>query len=114
MPQVNLDSVTELKLADGILARVVTGDTMTVAHVRLAEGAILAEHRHIHEQVVNVIDGELELLVEGNPHRLIRGTVFVLPSNILHGARAITDCYVIDVFHPIREDFRAAAFPGYR
>lgn len=113
MPELNLESLTELKLADGILARIVTADSMTIAHVRLSKGADLPEHKHVHEQVVNVIEGELELIVEGVPHRLTRGKVFTLPSNIPHAARAISDCYVIDVFHPVREDFRVASFPGY-
>lgn len=113
MPEVRLESLTELQLANGIHARIVTADTMTIAHVTLAKGADLPEHKHVHEQVVNVVDGELELIVEGKPHRLARGRVFVLPSNIPHAARAISDCYVIDVFHPVREDFRVASFPGY-
>ncbi len=113
MPHVDLSSLAELKLADGILARVVTADTMTVAHVNLKAGARLAEHQHVHEQVVNVIDGELELIVSGTPHLLTRGEAFVLPSNVPHAANAKSDCYVIDVFHPVREDFRAVTFPGY-
>lgn len=113
MPEILLETLTELKLAEGIHARIVTADTMTIAHVRLAKGANLPEHKHVHEQVVNVVDGELELIAEGKPHRLTRGKVFVLPSNIPHAARAISDCYVIDVFHPVREDFRVASFPGY-
>lgn len=113
MPQVTLDTLIELTLADGIVARIVTADTMTVAHVNLAAGARLPEHKHVHEQVVNVIDGELELVVEGQPYRLTRGKVFVLPSNTPHAANAVTDCYVIDVFHPVREDFRSANFAGY-
>ena len=113
MPVVDLESVNELKLAEGIFARIVTSDSMTITHVRLAANSSLPEHIHVHEQVVNVIDGELELIVEGVPHRLKRGKVFMLPSNIPHAARAISDCYVIDVFHPVREDFRVASFPGY-
>lgn len=113
MPLVDLGDMSELKLADGIFARIVTGDSMTIAHVRLQAGARLAEHRHVHEQAVNVIDGELELIVEGRPVRLTRGKVFVLPSNIPHAANAVSDCYVIDVFHPVREDFRDPNFQGY-
>jgi quercetin dioxygenase-like cupin family protein len=113
MPELDLESVNNLKLAEGIFARIVTADSMTVAHVRLAGGSTIPEHKHVHEQVVNVIEGELELIVDGVPHQLIRGKVFVLPSNVPHAARAVTDCYVIDVFHPVREDFRVASFPGY-
>lgn len=106
MSLVEIEKLPELQLADGITARAVTASTVTVAHVHLAEGAILPEHAHHHEQVVNVIAGELELVVDGQPYRLVPGKVMVLPPNMPHSGRAVKDCRVIDVFHPIREDFR--------
>lgn len=113
MKEVNLDDIKQLQLADGIAARIITTDTMTIAHVTLTAGALLPEHQHHHEQVVNVTAGELELIVDGQPHRLTPGKVMVLAPNMPHSGRAITDCRVIDVFHPIREDFRASSFGGY-
>ena len=113
MTMIKLDDLKALTLAPGINARIVTGDSMTVTHVRLDAGARLPEHKHVHEQVVNVISGELELIVAGTSHILKAGQVFVLASNVPHAANANADCYVIDVFHPVREDFRVASFPGY-
>jgi len=113
MGLVKLEELPELQLADKIVARVVTTPTLTVAHVSLAEGAVLAEHSHYHEQVVNVIAGELELTVDGTPYRLTPGKVMVLAPNVPHSGRAVTDCRVVDVFHPVREDFRGTSFGGY-
>jgi quercetin dioxygenase-like cupin family protein len=113
MALVNLETQHELQLAEGVAARVVTAESMTVAHVQIKAGAMLAEHKHPHEQVVNVIEGELELTVEGKPHSLTPGKVMVLPPNVPHAGRAVTDCRVVDVFHPVREDFRGSAFAGY-
>lgn len=113
MSRIRLTEIPELTLAPGINARIVSADTMTVAHVRLAAGATLPEHHHEHEQVVNVIDGELELIVAGRSHILMRGEIYILASNVPHAANARTYCYVIDVFHPVREDFRVASFSGY-
>jgi quercetin dioxygenase-like cupin family protein len=113
MSLVILKDERELKLADGIVARVVTGESMTVAHVKLAKGAVLAEHKHVNEQIVNVMEGELELEVEGKKQRLVPGKVLILPPNIPHSGRAITDVYVVDAFHPVREDFRDPNFKGY-
>jgi len=110
---VKLDDLNELELAPGITARVVTADCVTVAHVSIAAGSLLPEHSHHHEQVVNVIDGELELTVEGTPHSLTPGKVMVLAPNVPHSGRAVSDCKVVDVFHPVREDFRGTSFGGY-
>ena len=114
MNLIDLNNSTELKLAEGITAKVVTAENMTVAHVHLDKGAILAEHKHMNEQIVNVIAGELELTVKGEAHILSRGKVMVLPSNVPHSGRALTDVDVIDVFYPIREDFRQTSFAGYK
>lgn len=113
MGLVNLDELPALEIADGIFARVVTADTFTVAHVSIKKGSLLPEHAHYHEQVVNVVEGELELTVEGTPYILKAGKVMVLPPNVPHSGKALTDVKVVDVFHPVREDFRGASFDGY-
>ena len=84
-----------------------------VLHVKIEEGALLPEHTHYNEQVVNVIEGELELTVDGIKHNLMPGNVMVLEPNIVHSGRAIAACKVIDVFHPVRKDFTASSFDGY-
>ncbi len=113
MGWIDLEQLDELQLAPGIRARVVNGESLTVAHVSLDAGAELPEHTHLHEQVVNVIAGELELVVEGTPHRLTPGTAMVLEPHVPHSGRAVAPTRVIDVFHPVREDFRGAGFAGY-
>ena len=40
---------------------------------------------------------------DGNPH------FFFLPPMVPHSGAAKTDVYVVDVFHPVREDFVAMA-----
>jgi quercetin dioxygenase-like cupin family protein len=113
MPLVKLDELPELEISKGILMRAVTAQTVTVGHVRIAAGSPLPKHDHHHEQVVNVIEGELEMIAEGQTHRLVPGKVLVIAPNVVHSGRAITDCRVIDVFHPVREDFRGTSFGGY-
>lgn len=105
MPLTDLDQVTELTLAPGIRARVVHTGHMSVAHVVLDAGAVLPLHSHHNEQIVNVIDGELELIVAGETHVLRRGRVVVLPPMVPHSGKTAGGCVVIDVFHPVREDF---------
>ncbi len=107
MTFVNLDDLKEFEISKGIRARVVNSDSMSIAHVTLDAGAILPDHSHVNEQVVNVIEGELELTVNGEPRILKPGVVEVLPPNIPHGGRALTYCRVIDAFQPIREDWLA-------
>ncbi len=113
MGLVKLNELPELKISEGILARAVTAQNVTVLHVKLTAGALLPEHTHENEQVVNIIDGELELTVDGQSYSLVPGKVMVLAPNPAHSGRAVTDCRVVDVFHPVRQDFRGTSFGGY-
>jgi quercetin dioxygenase-like cupin family protein len=54
-----------------------------------------------------VQEGEFELTVAGQPIVLRPGEVLVIPSGVRHAGRAITDCRLLDVFNPVREDYRA-------
>jgi quercetin dioxygenase-like cupin family protein len=103
-----------LKLSDrpekepvpGYKVRFVHGEHMTLAYWRIEAGAVLSPHSHPHEQVSSVIEGKLELTIEGETRILGPGSVGVIAPNARHAARAITDCRVIDAFYPVREDYR--------
>ena len=105
-PFVNIQELPEKELVSGIFARFIHMEKTTVGHIRLLEGSILPEHHHPHEQVTNVLSGKLEMTVGGKTMVCEAGQSVRIPSNTPHSARAIADCYVIDVFAPVREDYR--------
>ena len=47
-----------------------------------------------------------ELTIEGETQVLMAGCVGVIPGGAMHSGRALTDCRIIDAFHPVREDYR--------
>ena len=106
MPYINLDHLETQEIFPGFHGKMIHTDNMTVAYWDIDEGCDLPEHSHIHEQVVNVLEGQLELIVGGDKHVLGHGDVYVIPSNVVHSGRAISDCKVIDIFQPVREDYR--------
>lgn len=106
MPFMTLDAITAREIVPGFHGKFVHSDQMTVAHFRIEAGAALPEHAHPHEQVTNVIEGQLELTVGGETQVLSAGHVAVIPGHVSHSGRALTACYVIDVFHPARDDYR--------
>jgi quercetin dioxygenase-like cupin family protein len=101
-----LSDLAERELLEGTEARFVHGETMTVAYWRFEPGVPLPDHAHPHEQVTNVMEGEFDLTVEGETRRLKPGSVVVIPPHAQHAGRAVTKCRIIDVFHPVREDYR--------
>ncbi|HMB68210.1 MAG TPA: cupin domain-containing protein [bacterium] len=102
--------VTELperELAKGFHARMVHGEGMTVAHWRVEAGAELPMHAHPHEMIVNLLEGELEITVGQEKRVLHAGGIAVIPGNVPHGVTARTACRILDVWHPVREDYKA-------
>ncbi len=82
------------------------GVTMTVVQWTVAADAELPEHAHPHEQVSHVLEGEFEMTIDGRTERLGPGGLAIVPPNVTHSGRAVTECRIIDVFHPVRDDYR--------
>lgn len=106
MPFFDCTTLPQRVVVPGYRARFLHGEQMTVAYWDVDAGAALPEHAHVHEQIAHVLSGEFELTVAGEPRVLTSGTVAVIPSGVRHSGRAVTDCRLLDVFHPVREDYR--------
>lgn len=102
MKHVTLKNVSEQELYPGFLAKIVHTDLQSVSYVRCLEGAVLPTHQHAEEQVLNLLEGEMDVTVEGETIRCSAGDVVRIPSNALHTVTAITDCLAIDIFSPAR------------
>lgn len=100
-----LDQISPKEILPGYTVKFVHSERMTFAYWDVKKGSPLPEHSHEHEQVANVLSGEYELTVGGETHRLKPGDVAVIPSNVIHSGVAITDCRLMDVFAPVREDY---------
>jgi quercetin dioxygenase-like cupin family protein len=78
---------------------------MTFAHYDFARGASIHEHFHPQEEVYEVIEGELEVTIDGVTQIARRGIVAIVPSHSPHSVRALTDGRAIIVDHPVRREF---------
>ena len=106
MSLVNLDAVEVREIFPGFRARIVHSARTSESWVDIDAGARFPEHQHPHEQIVNVLEGELEITVGDVTHRLTPGQVLIIPPEVPHVGRAITPCRVLDVFSPSRDDYR--------
>lgn len=94
------------EIAPGFFARFVHTPGMTLARVDARRDARVPSHSHPHEQLTTVLSGELELTVGGEVRVLRAGMVAFIPGAVPHSARALTACELLDVWHPVREDYR--------
>ncbi len=90
----------------GWQGRMIHSASMTVAYFRGKAGHPFPEHSHPHEQISNIMEGELEITIGGVTRICKAGDVAIIPPNTVHVGKAITDVFVIDVFSPVREDYR--------
>lgn len=101
----NLDNLPEVEIVPGFRAKFIHSHHLTLAYWTIDAGSSLPEHAHHHEQVTTITKGKFELTVDGVKQIVSPGSVVVIPSNTRHSGLAITECQIIDVFYPVREDY---------
>ena len=102
----HLASIEPRELIPGHHGRFVHSEHTTHVYWDIDQGAQLPEHSHPHEQVVNLLEGTYELIVDGQSHVLEAGNVLVIPGGATHSGEARTACRILDVFSPVREEYR--------
>jgi quercetin dioxygenase-like cupin family protein len=104
-------AVSQLKPAriwDGVLARAVHADRLTLGFVDIDPGVQVPLHQHENEQVGFVLRGSVTMVVGGDSRELRVGETYQIASQVPHSAKAGADgVSVVDVFAPIREDWKA-------
>jgi quercetin dioxygenase-like cupin family protein len=89
--------VTRQVLAEG-------PELMTVAF-RFEKGAVGDLHKHFHVQSTFVQGGKFMFHVGGKDIELAEGQSVIIPSNVVHGCKALEAGCLIDAFTPRRDDF---------
>ncbi|NRR31528.1 cupin domain-containing protein [Oxalobacteraceae bacterium] len=85
------------------------GREAVVARVELDPGAVAARHTHPGDEISYVLEGEGELMIDGeDPHRVKVGEAFVIPAGKIHAARnsgtvplRLVGVYVVDKDKPL-------------
>jgi quercetin dioxygenase-like cupin family protein len=98
--------VPVVELRPGIKVHIVSAERMTVSFGTMAQGICAPVHRHEHEQIMLVVDGGCDFILEGKLYPMKKGDVIAVSSNTEHGAYSSDKgCQIIEVFSPPRQDF---------
>ena len=104
---VRFDDVSPFVLAEGVSGRPLFGTGAMLNVIEFAPGATVATHSHPHEQLGIVLRGMQALVVAGEAHELGPMEGYVLPGGVEHSAYCGPEgALVLDVFQPVREDYR--------
>jgi len=105
MPFVDTGSLKVIERLPGWHGRYFHSPSMTFAHYDFTRGASIHEHFHPQEEVYEVIEGELEVTIDGVSQIARAGLVAIVPANARHSVKALTDGRAIIVDFPVRRDF---------
>jgi len=90
----------------GLKRRVLAyNEKLFLAEHEMEKGWVGTLHSHPHDQIVYVVHGHLRVNCEGQAFEIRTGDTFVVCGGVEHGASALEESLVIDVFTPWREDY---------
>jgi len=101
-----IDELNAKSLAPGVDIKSLSGEKMTMVIFSIAEGSIIPEHAHPHEQIGTVIKGTLSLTI-GDEKKVVKQNDFwCIPSDVVHKGRCLEGpAEILEVFSPPREDY---------
>lgn len=95
--------LTSVELAPGLQSRPLVGRNLLASFVRYAPNTLAPRHAHVEEQLFVVLEGELELDLDGQVRLMLPGDAALIPSWVPHSARSLDrPAYQMDVFSPPR------------
>jgi quercetin dioxygenase-like cupin family protein len=107
MDYFNLVNEKESKeVIPGFFARFLHTENVTLVFWEAKAGSTFPEHTHLHEQISTIQQGKFQLTVNGETRILEDGVTAIIPSNTKHSGIALTDCKLLDIFYPVREDYK--------
>jgi quercetin dioxygenase-like cupin family protein len=105
MPFIDTSSLEVIERLPGWHGRYFHSPNMTFAHYDFVRGSTIHEHFHPQEEVYEVTEGELEMTVDDVTQVARPGLVVIVPANVRHSVKALTDGQVIIVDYPLRRGF---------
>jgi quercetin dioxygenase-like cupin family protein len=81
-------------------------DALTIAKINLTKGSVVPRHQHVNEQVTMVETGKLNYRFDDREFVLEAGESMIVPPNVAHEVTALEDTLAIDIFTPVREDWK--------
>jgi quercetin dioxygenase-like cupin family protein len=105
MPFVDTSTLKVVERLPGWYGRYFHSSSMTFAHYDFKAGSSIHEHFHAQEEVYEVIEGQLEVTIDGTAQTARSGLVAIVPSNARHSIKALTDGRAIIIDYPLRREF---------
>ena len=105
---VNKKDITGVKALEGIYRKTLTyNNDVMLCHFILEKDAVIPLHNHEAHQIGYVVSGKIKFITEEHGDFIAEsGDSYVFDSKEKHGAEIIETAEVIEVFSPMREEYK--------
>jgi quercetin dioxygenase-like cupin family protein len=104
MPFIDTSELTAVEKRPGWLGKHFHSPSMTFGHWDFRGGSSIHEHCHPQEEVWEILEGALEVTIDGITRIAGPGTVAIVPANAPHSVKALSDGRAIVVAYPLRRE----------
>jgi quercetin dioxygenase-like cupin family protein len=103
-----LEKLPTREIWNGVIARVVQSELITMAIVELEPNSVVPEHHHVNEQLGFVIKGSVVFTVGGERRECTPGSTWRILADVPHDVRVGPEGAVVaEVYSPVRADWAA-------
>ncbi|MBV8080260.1 MAG: cupin domain-containing protein [Actinobacteria bacterium] len=103
----DIGEVPALQIWDGVVARPVHAERMTMGLIELEPGAVVPEHSHGQEQIGILLAGSMTFTIGGETKTVGPGGIWTILADVPHSVEAGKDGAVaFEIFAPGRTDWR--------
>jgi quercetin dioxygenase-like cupin family protein len=85
----NMSGLVDYQEGSVVSRTLIDKKTGTVTLFAFDKGQALSEHTAPFDALVNIIDGEAEIIISGNEHRVKKGEMIIMPAGEPHALKAV-------------------------
>lgn len=105
MKLIDMNRLENEQILPGLRARMINSRSVSLVQWTMEEGAYFPLHDHSHEQILSVVSGRVEMTVNGEKIILDEGCVLVLDPGEPYAMKALSDSFMVGIYHPLRGGF---------
>lgn len=103
----DIASVAPQEIWEGVIARPVHGDQVTIALIELAPNSHVPDHHHVNEQAGVLIRGSFHLRVGDEKREIRPGGTWRIPADVSHEVHTSQDgALALEIWSPPRQDWK--------
>ncbi len=96
-----------MDLVPGARTQTFWGENVLLSLVTIDANSEVPKHTHPHEQAGILIEGEMEMGIDGEVKVLKPGDMYIIPGNVEHYAKCgDKPAKALDIFSPVRAEFK--------